>query len=147
MHTDARPSKSGRSKPPFKGLWNWRAKDLRAVLSTFLLKPSRQRRSEIPLRLRTGGHGNATHLQKCCERALDAHTVEDAIFWHSEVINELSVEIYSISAMPWSDARKERTFADLTDLQNRHGAILHRLTGIVARNEQLIWQPTSICRK
>ncbi|ADJ24065.1 hypothetical protein Hden_2267 [Hyphomicrobium denitrificans ATCC 51888] len=37
--------------------------------------------------------------------------------------------------------------AELTDLQNRHGAILHRLTGIVARNEQLVWQPASICKK
>ncbi|AGK58529.1 hypothetical protein HYPDE_34288 [Hyphomicrobium denitrificans 1NES1] len=86
-------------------------------------------------------------MQKCCERALDAHTVEDAIFWHSEVINELSIEIYSMATMPWPDVRKQRAIADLTDLQNRHGAILHRLTGIVARNEQLIWQPTSVCRK
>jgi hypothetical protein len=86
-------------------------------------------------------------LQKCCERALDAYTVEDAIFWHSEVINELSVEIYSISAKPWSDSMKERAVADLTELQSRHGAILHRLTGIVARNEQFIWRPQSVDKR
>jgi hypothetical protein len=88
-----------------------------------------------------------THLQKYCEHALDAHTIEDAIFWHSEIINELSVEIYSIGAKPWSDAMKEQTVADLSELQSRHGAILHRLTGIVARNEQFIWQPQSLCKK
>jgi hypothetical protein len=92
-------------------------------------------------------NGRRSRLQTCCERALDAHTVEDAIFWHSEVINELSVEIFSISAMPWSQAKKERILAELADLQNRHGAILHRLTGIVARSEQLVWQPASICKK
>jgi hypothetical protein len=86
-------------------------------------------------------------LQKCCERALDAYTVEDAIFWHSEVINELSVEIFSMSTKPWSAAMKERAVADLTELQSRHGAILHRLTGIIARNEQFIWQPQSADKK
>jgi hypothetical protein len=103
--------------------------------------------SKLTLSLTTGADGNPTDLQMCCERALDAHTVEDAIFWHSEVINELSVEIFSIAAMPGANVRKERMLAELTDLQSRHGAILHRLTGIVARNEQLIWEPASICRK
>jgi hypothetical protein len=42
---------------------------------------------------------------------------------------------------------KERALADLTELQSRHGAILHRLTGIVARNEQLVWEPQSVHRK
>ena len=88
-----------------------------------------------------------THLQKYCEHALDAHTIEDAIFWHSEIINELSVEIHSVAAKPWSDTMKAQTVADLSELQSRHGAILHRLTGIVARNEQYIWQPQSLCKK
>jgi len=143
MHTDARPSKSHRSKPSFKGFWNWRAKDFKAFLSTLLVKPT----FEVPPSTRTGGCSNSTHLQTCCERALDAHTVEDAIFWHSEVINELSVEIYSISATSWSDERKQRTLMELMDLQNRHGIILQRLTGIVSRNEQLVWQPVSMLKK
>ncbi|WP_144061248.1 hypothetical protein [Hyphomicrobium denitrificans] len=147
MYSDARSSKPSRSEPPFKGFWNWRAKDFRAFLSTFIFKSRWQGPTEIAASLPQGSHDTATHLQKCCERALDAHTVEDAIFWHSEVINELSIEIYSMATMPWPDVRKQRAIADLTDLQNRHGAILHRLTGIVARNEQLIWQPTSVCRK
>jgi hypothetical protein len=88
-----------------------------------------------------------TQLQKYCERALDAHTIEDAIFWHSEIINELSVEIHSVGAKPWSDMMKAQTVADLSELQSRHGAILHRLTGIMARNEQFIWQPQSLCKK
>jgi hypothetical protein len=82
-----------------------------------------------------------SYLQKCCDRVLDAHTVEDAIFWHSEIINELSVEIYTVNAKPWPDAVRLRTIADLSERQSRHGEALHRLTGIVARNEQLTWQP------
>jgi hypothetical protein len=88
-----------------------------------------------------------SHLQKCCERALDAHTIEDAIFWHSEIINELSIEIYSVGSKPWPDELKVQTAADLSELQSRHGAILHRLTGIVARNEQFIWHPQDLCKK
>ena len=82
-----------------------------------------------------------SYLQKCCDRVMDAHTVEDAIFWHSEIINELSVEIYTVNAKPWPDAVRLRTIADLSERQSRHGQALHRLTGIVARNEQLTWQP------
>jgi hypothetical protein len=78
---------------------------------------------------------------------LDAHTIEDAIFWHSEIINELSIEIYSVNSKPWPDELKAKTAADLSELQSRHGAILHRLTGIVARNEQFIWQPQDLCKK
>ena len=82
-----------------------------------------------------------SYLQKCCDRVMDAHTVEDAIFWHSEIINELSVEIYTVNAKPWPDAVRLRTIADLSERQSRHGQALHRLTGVVARNEQLTWQP------
>lgn len=149
MHpSGSRSSKSSRPQTHFRILWSRRATELRALLSTFT---SRQRAlwhaGSETTGLPEGYLDDRSHLQKCCERALDAHTVEDAIFWHSEVINELSVEIYAISAKPWSGTAKERAIADLTELQSRHGAILHRLTGIVARNEQFVWQPQSVFKK
>ena len=149
MHpSGSRSSKSNQPERPFRGRWSRRAIELRALLSTFTSKRrARWQGPETAGSLPEAYFGDRSYLQKCCERALDAYTVEDAIFWHSEVINELSVEIYSISAKPWSDSMKERAVADLTELQSRHGAILHRLTGIVARNEQFIWQPQSVYKK
>jgi hypothetical protein len=129
------------------------AKKLRDLLSALAARQSSWR-TRHPQRmvhphdaLFTRGLDRRSHLQKCCERALDAHTIEDAIFWHSEIINELSIEIYSAASKPWPDELKAQTAADLSELQSRHGAILHRLTGIVARNEQFIWQPQSLCKK
>lgn len=150
MHpSDSRSSKSGQPETPFRSLWSRRAIELRSLLSTFTSKQRArwQAGSETTAPLSQGYLDNRSHLQKCCERALDAYTVEDAVFWHSEVINELSVEIYSISTKPWSAVMKERAVADLTELQSRHGAILHRLTGIVARNEQFVWEPQSVHKK
>ena len=137
----------GRLEPAVKVFWRRRARSLRAFLSARVFPHLPRTPSKLTLSLTTGADVNPTDLQMCCERALDAHTVEDAIFWHSEVINELSVEIFSVAAMPGANVRNERMLAELTDLQSRHGAILHRLTGIVARNEQLIWEPASICKK
>ena len=34
------------------------------------------------------------YLARCSEQALDAHTVEDAIFWHREIISELALQIH-----------------------------------------------------
>jgi hypothetical protein len=137
--------------------WTDKARKLRVLLGTLATKRPAWRRGlrgtrpisspETPLSLSPNFFDKRTHLQKYCEHALDAHTIEDAIFWHSEIINELSVEIHSVGAKPWSEPMKAQTVADLSELQSRHGAILHRLTGIVARNEQFIWQPQSLCKK
>jgi hypothetical protein len=143
MPTDARSFQSHRYDRLFKGYWNRRARGFKKVLSKFVSKQYDRDPAKLPSVRALYACYAGSQLQQCCERALDAYTLEDAIFWHSEVINELSVEIYLISAKPWSAAEKDRTLADLTDLQDRHGAILQRLTGIVARHEQLIWSPAS----
>lgn len=142
-----RASNPGRQDQPENAFWRHRARNIRAFLNMRVFRRQQSAPSKLTFSIADRANGRRSRLQTCCERALDAHTVEDAIFWHSEVINELSVEIFSISAMPWSQAKKERILAELADLQNRHGAILHRLTGIVARSEQLVWQPSSICKK
>lgn len=142
-----RASNPGRHDQPENAFWRHRARNIRAFLNTRIFRRQQPAPSKLTLSIAAGANGRRSRLQTCCERALDAHTVEDAIFWHSEVINELSVEIFSIPATSWPRAKKDRMLAELTDLQNRHGAILHRLTGIVARNEQLVWQPASICKK
>ncbi len=131
--------------------WMSNARKLKSFLSALAAKQLSLRRAgleqlEQDETVEEGGFSVSynfpgSYLQKCCDRVMDAHTVEDAIFWHSEIINELSVEIYTVNAKPWPDAVRLRTIADLSERQSRHGQALHRLTGIVARNEQLTWQP------
>jgi hypothetical protein len=147
------PPRSSASRGDHRSLWAGKASKVRALLSTLAARQLLWRRAQAsyPDARRFAPPStfldSRTHLQKYCEHALDAHTIEDAIFWHSEIINELSVEIFSVDAKPWSNAMKAQSVADLSELQSRHGAILHRLTGIVARNEQFVWQPQSLCQK
>jgi hypothetical protein len=81
------------------------------------------------------------YLEICRENALDAHTIEDAIYWHNEIITELSIELHSIRDMNWPETVKASMTAALEDHLGQHAAAVTRLAGILERNEQLIWQP------
>ena len=81
------------------------------------------------------------YLEICRENAFDAHTIEDAIYWHNEIITELSIELHSIHVMNWPEIVKASMTISLEDHLRQHAAAVTRLAGILERNEQLIWQP------
>ncbi len=81
------------------------------------------------------------YLEICRENALDAYTIEDAIYWHNEIITELSIELHSIHAMNWPQTVKASMTIALEDYLGEHAAAVTRLAGILERNEQPIWQP------
>ncbi len=81
------------------------------------------------------------YLEICRENALDAHTIENAIYWHNEIITELSIELHSIYTMNWPETVKASMTITLEDYLGQHAAAVTRLAGILERNEQLIWQP------
>ena len=81
------------------------------------------------------------YLEICREKALDAYTIEEAIYWHNEIINELSMELHTIQTMRWPDTVKASMTIALEDRLNQHTTAVTRLAGILERNEQLIWQP------
>lgn len=152
MHSSGtRPENDGASRlslnrTSLTDFWKRRASKIGFLLSAFAYRQGFGRQpgsGNSPLPPTNEAFGQQSHLQRCYERAIDAYTVEDAIFWHSEVINELSVEIYALTAKPGESSLRRQMIADLTTLQSRHGVILHRLTGILARNEQFIWKPRS----
>jgi hypothetical protein len=80
------------------------------------------------------------YLGRCYRQVMDAHSVEDAIFWHCEIINELSVQMHEARLQPWSEPAKATIIEALEERQHRHAKALDRLTGITHRNEQLIWR-------
>ena len=84
------------------------------------------------------------YLARCSEQALDAHTVEDAIFWHREIISELALQIHETESKLWPESAKETVVKALAERQRDHGRAVARLNDIVRRNEQLIWQPGGV---
>jgi hypothetical protein len=84
------------------------------------------------------------YLGRCSEQALDAYTVEDAIFWHCEIIGELAVQIYETQSKLWPASAKATVIEALQERQQDHGRAVARLHGIMRRNEQLIWQPGGV---
>lgn len=81
------------------------------------------------------------YLEICREKALDAYTIEDAIYWHNEIITELSIELHTVQTMHWPDTVKASMMIALEDRLSQHAGAVTRLAGILERNEQLIWQP------
>lgn len=80
------------------------------------------------------------YLGRCSEQALDAHTVEDALFWHREIIGELAVQIDDTELKLWPASAKATVIKALKDRQQDHAGAVARLSGILRRNERLIWQ-------
>ena len=81
------------------------------------------------------------YLEICREKALDAYTVEEAIYWHNEIITELSIELHTVQTMRWPETVKASMTIALEDRLSQHAAAVTRLAGILERNEKLIWQP------
>lgn len=79
-----------------------------------------------------------TYLISCYDRAMDAHTIDDAAFWHGEIVSELSVEMQLISDKPWPAHLKARILDELTEQQDRHAVALDRLMRITS---PLLWRP------
>ncbi len=81
------------------------------------------------------------YLEICEENAIDAATIEDALYWHNEIITELSIELNLLRSGKWSEAMKHGVKLSLQDRLNRHVGAVTRLAAILEKNEQFIWQP------
>ena len=114
--------------------------NLRLLLSALYAR-RRGIRSDGPGSERTAAEEVTEYLETCCEKALDAYTLEDATYWHSEIMAELAVELQYVRAMDWPDTIKASLIVALEDRINQHGAIVQRLTGLIGCNDQLFWTP------
>lgn len=81
------------------------------------------------------------YLQLCEENAVDAYTVEDALYWHNEIITELSIELNLVRTAKWPRPVKSNMAAELEDRIAQHSAAVTRLAGVLEKNEPFIWQP------
>ncbi len=81
------------------------------------------------------------YLEICQECALYAYTIEDALYWHNEIITELSIELNQICAARWPATVKASMSISLEERLAHHAAAVSQLTAVLETNERLSWQP------
>lgn len=81
------------------------------------------------------------YLAQCYDNAVDACTLTDAIYWHSEIVGELALEIQAIYAMNLPATVKASMSAVLEDRVQQHTLVINRLTDVVRRDERVVWAP------
>lgn len=75
------------------------------------------------------------------QRAIDAHTVEDAVRYHSELVDLLSTAAMMVRASAKNQAARDAALRDINASATYHRDVVDRLTDIIERNQQLVWQP------
>ncbi|WP_372646350.1 hypothetical protein [Hyphomicrobium sp.] len=106
------------------------------------------RRNRLPSptkKAATGGPGQmmraSEYLEICQEKALDAYTVADALYWHNEIMTELSIELNLIDATSWPQTVKASMTVALEQRLDQHASAVARLVAVLEKNEPFNWQP------
>ncbi len=69
----------------------------------------------------------------------DDATIDDAILFHSELLDRLAMEVRLVRTSSRSDAKKSAMIEEITARAEYHRDMVDRLTDIVETNRQLIW--------
>jgi hypothetical protein len=75
------------------------------------------------------------------QRAVDAHTVEDAVRHHSELVDLLAIEAMAVRRSGQSEAAKEAALSEINAHATHHRDAVDRLTDIIEGKQQLVWRP------
>jgi transposase InsO family protein len=78
-------------------------------------------------------------IAQAYDRVSDAHTLDEAIRCHSELIDLLSIEVMAIRISGKSERAKAELISELSARAEYHRDALDRLTDIVETNGQLVW--------
>jgi hypothetical protein len=92
--------------------------------------------------LRPTGHELTQQaINSTYERAIDAHTVEDAARYHSELVDLLAIEAMIIRVSSRKEQIKARMLKDITSCAEYHRDVVDRLTDIIENGRQFVWSP------
>jgi hypothetical protein len=80
-------------------------------------------------------------IAQAYERVSDAHTLDEAIRCHSELIDLLSIEVMAIRISGKSERAKAELISELNARAEYHRDAVDRLTDLVENDEQFIWSP------
>lgn len=84
--------------------------------------------------------GDIAWLEYCCEEALDAYTLEDALMWQNEIVRELTRRVAFVSETDWPAEIKTRTMFDLMHRRAIHNACIHHAKAAIRRHENVGWK-------
>jgi hypothetical protein len=79
-------------------------------------------------------------IEATYERALDAHTVEDAVRCHSELVDLLAIETMIVRLSARSESLKTKMIREINQSAAYHRDAVDRLTDIVEQGQQFIWR-------
>lgn len=138
---ESQSSNSGRSAKDSLLHWLSKSENFRSFLIALASRHSGRRSSAIERSEDEDIPCTSDYLVACCEQAIHAHTVEDALYWHSEIVTELAAEAQAIRNGILPDHLRAAVIASLEDRMRDHSMAVRRLHSIIERQDQLIWQP------
>lgn len=80
-------------------------------------------------------------LEHCIKQVEDAYTLEDAIEWHGEVLEEIDEHIAIVQNKQWPDNLKRQTLFDLMHIRLEYRVCLTNLRKVQASEEVIRWRP------
>jgi hypothetical protein len=79
-------------------------------------------------------------IRTVSQRAIDAHTAEEAAGCHSQLIDLLAVQAMAVRRSLRSAAAKEAAIDEINRLAATHRDALDRLTDIIEAKQGLVWR-------
>lgn len=83
--------------------------------------------------------GRGSWLNYCCDRAIDAHTLHEALRWQTRVVDALSGIIETISARDWPAERKRKVLFELMHERARHNGYIVNIEAALRRRDSVEW--------
>jgi len=81
--------------------------------------------------------GLNAELETLAERIFDATSLDEALFWHREMVERIDLEV--IALLISDDERDQAAIPVLRELQSAYAVAAKRLHMLIARGEALNW--------
>lgn len=78
-------------------------------------------------------------LNYCCDRVIDAHTLDEALHWQKRVVDALTGIIETVSACDWPTERKCKVLFELMHERARHNRYIVNIETALRRNDFVDW--------
>lgn len=83
--------------------------------------------------------GRGSWLNYCCDRAIAAHTLHEALRWQKRVVDALTGIIETVSARDWPIERKCKVLFELMQERARYNRNIVNIEAALRRNDFVDW--------
>jgi hypothetical protein len=85
--------------------------------------------------------GRGSWLNYCCDKAIDAHTLDEALHWQERVVDALTGIIETVSACDRPNERKCKVLFELMHERARHKRYIVNIETALRRKDSADWSP------